>query len=114
MLNYKGYLGKVDFDDEARTFCGTVINANVLISFRGATVERLEKSFHDVVDTYLDDCKRERKAPEKPYSGKITLRVPPEVHRRVAIKAAECKESMNEYLEKLLEKEAADISSACP
>jgi predicted HicB family RNase H-like nuclease len=108
MLSYKGYLGKVDFDDEARTFFGTVVNANVLISFRGSTVKELEKSFHDVVETYLDDCTSEGKAPEKPYSGKITLRVPPEVHRRVAIKAAECKESMNEYLERLLERDTAD------
>jgi predicted HicB family RNase H-like nuclease len=113
MMNYKGYLGKVDYDDEARTFFGTVINANVLVSFRGSTVEKLKKSFHDVVDTYLDDCKKEKKPPEKPYSGKITLRIPPEVHRGVAIKAAECKESMNEYLQKLLEKDTADVASAC-
>jgi len=111
MMNYKGYLGKVDYDDEAQTFYGTVINANVLISFRGSSVGKLKKSFHDVVDTYLDDCKKEKKSPEKPYSGKITLRIPPEVHRRIAIKAAECKESMNEYLEKLLEQETADVAS---
>ena len=61
----------------------------------------------------LADCKKEKKPPEKPYSGKITLRIPPEVHRRVAIKAAEHKESMNEYLEKLLEKDTSDVASAC-
>ncbi len=111
MMTYKGYLGRVDYDDNAQTFFGTVINANLLISFRGSTVERLRKSFHDVVDTYLDDCRKNRKPPEKPYSGKITVRIPPEVHRRVAIKAAKLKESMNEYLEKLLEKDTSDIAS---
>jgi predicted HicB family RNase H-like nuclease len=111
MLTYKGYIGRVDFDDNARTFFGTVINANVLVSFRGKTVNELEKSFHDVVNTYLDDCKEEGKTPEKPYSGKITVRVPPVVHRRVALKAASRRESMNDYLEGLLERDTADIES---
>jgi predicted HicB family RNase H-like nuclease len=109
MLTYEGYIGRVDFDENAHTFFGTVINANVLISFRGSTVDDLEKSFHDVVDSYLDDCKEKGVSPEKPYNGTITVRVTPEVHRRVAIKASACKESMNKYVERLLEKDTADL-----
>ena len=114
MLTYKNYVGNVDFDDDARVFFGTVVNANVLISFRGSTVDELEESFHDVVDTYLKDCKEEGVAPEKPYSGKITMRIPPVVHKRIAIKAAARRESMNEYLEKLIEKDTADLAAVFP
>jgi predicted HicB family RNase H-like nuclease len=110
MLTYKGYMGRVDFDEGARTFFGTVINANVLIAFRGSTVTQLERSFHDVVDTYLDECRLGDKSPEKPYSGKLTLRVKPGVHRRVALKAAACGESMNEFVEKVLERETAELA----
>ncbi len=114
MLEYKGFIGEVDFDENARTFYGKVVNANVLISFRGRTVDELEQSYHDVVDTYLEDCRQEGREPEKPYSGKITVRVEPVLHKRVAIKAASCKKSMNEYLSGLIEKDTADLASACP
>jgi len=77
-------------------------------------VEELKKSFRDVIDTYLEDCKAEGKEPEKTFNGRITVRVDPAIHRRVAIKAAACRESMNEYVEKLLEKETADLETACP
>jgi predicted HicB family RNase H-like nuclease len=53
-LTYQGYIGKVDYDDDAETFFGTVVNANVLVSFRGRTVKELKKSFHDVVDSYVE------------------------------------------------------------
>jgi predicted HicB family RNase H-like nuclease len=109
MLTYKGYIGKVDYDDDAETFFGIVVNANVLVSFRGRTVKELKKSFHDVVDSYLEDCKAEGLAPEKPYNGTITVRVDPAIHRRVAIKASARKESMNKYVERLLEKDTEDL-----
>jgi predicted HicB family RNase H-like nuclease len=109
MLTYRGYIGRIDFDEDAHTFFGTVINANVLISFRGSSVKELEQSFHDVVDSYLEDCKEKGVSPEKPYNGTIVVRVNPEVHRRVAIKASMCKESMNKYVEKLLERDTDDL-----
>ena len=109
MLTYRGYIGRIDFDEDAHTFFGTVVNANVLASFRGSSVEELEQSFHDVVDSYLEDCKEKGVSPEKPYNGTITVRVSPEVHRRVAIKASMCKESMNKYVERLLEKDTDDL-----
>jgi predicted HicB family RNase H-like nuclease len=114
MLTYQGYIGKVDYDDDAETFYGVVINANVLVSFRGRTVAELKKSFRDVVDSYLEDCKAGEIVPEKPYNGTITVRVDPEIHRRVVIKAAVCKESMNRYVEKLLDKATEDLEVACP
>jgi predicted HicB family RNase H-like nuclease len=113
MLTHQGYIGKVDFDDDAETFFGTVVNANVLISFRGRTVDELKESFHNVVDSYLEDCEKDGVGPEKPYNGTITVRVAPEIHRRVAIKASACKESMNKYVERLLEKDTADLVSSC-
>ena len=99
MLAYHGYIGKVDYDDDAETFYGTVINANVLVSFRGRTVKELKQSFHNVVDSYLEDCKEEGLAPENPYNGTITVRVDPAIHRRVTVKASARKESMNKYVD---------------
>jgi predicted HicB family RNase H-like nuclease len=112
MLSYKGFLGGTDYDDEAEVFYGTLLNANVIMSFRGASVKELKSSFRNVVDTYLEDCERDGIEPEKPFSGKITVRVSPVLHRRIAIKAAAKKESMNQYLEELIEQDTKDVEAA--
>jgi predicted HicB family RNase H-like nuclease len=57
VISYKGYAGQADFDADAEVFGGTVMNANVLMSFDGKTVAELRKSFRDVIDMYLADCK---------------------------------------------------------
>jgi predicted HicB family RNase H-like nuclease len=111
MISYKGYAGRVEFDDNAEVFTGTVVNAKILMSFRGRNVAELKKSFRDVVDTYLADCRAKGRKPEKPYNGTIVLRVDPEIHRRVAMKAATQRKSMNKYVESLLEKATEDLAS---
>jgi predicted HicB family RNase H-like nuclease len=111
MLSYKGYIAEVDYDDNAEVFFGTVVNASTIMSFRGASVSELKSSFSDVVETYLADCRHDGVDPEKPFSGKITVRVPPNLHRRVAVKAATLKESMNKYLEDLMVRDTLDIET---
>ena len=111
MITYKGYAGQVDFDADAEVFGGTVVNANVLMAFEGKTVAELRKSFRDVVDTYLADCKATGTQPKKPYNGTIIVRVGPEIHRRVAMKAAASRKSMNKYVQSLLEKATEDFAA---
>ena len=40
------------------------------------------------VADYEEWCRGRGKEPERPYSGNLTLRMPPELHRRVAEAAA--------------------------
>ena len=87
MLSYKGFIAEVDYDDNAEVFFGTVVNARPIMSIR------------DGVD------------PEKLFSGKITVRVPPGLHRRVAVKAATLKKSMNLHIENLMERDTLDIET---
>mgnify|MGYP001194371286 FL=1 len=109
MLTYKGFVGSTDYDDNAEVFFGAVVNATIILSFRGSSVEDLKASFRDVVDTYLDDCEREGQDPEKPFSGKITLRVSPLLHKRLALKAAAQREAMKQYMEDLIERDTLDV-----
>ena len=110
MITYKGYAGQVDIDADSDMFGGTVVNANVLISFEGRNVAELRKSFRNVVDMYLADCRRAGRPPEKPYSGTFVVRVDPETHRRVALKAAASRKSMNKYIESLLKLATEDLA----
>jgi len=100
MMEYKGYIGDVNFDSEAHLFHGEVINTRDVITFQGKSVDELEKAFMDSVEDYLEWCKEDGVSPEKPYSGKFNLRLSPELHKEVAITAKKMKISINKFVEK--------------
>ena len=62
---YKGFVGKIEYDDTSKIFCGSVVNTRTVITFQGTSVDELSKEFHDSVDDYLDWCKEEGIKPEK-------------------------------------------------
>jgi predicted HicB family RNase H-like nuclease len=71
MMEYKGYIGKVEFDDEAATLHGEVINTRDVITFQGESVAELKKAFEDSVDDYLAFCEQRGEAPDEPLSGQF-------------------------------------------
>ena len=102
MMNYKGFMATVEYDDEARIFCGEVINTRTVITFQGTTVDEVENEFHASVDDYLEWCKEDGIEPEKPYSGKFNVRLSPLFHSQVAIAAKKLNMSLNSFVEKSL------------
>lgn len=98
MLNYKGYTGYAIFDDEAHIFHGELVGIRAVITFQGTTVAELEKAFKDSVDDYLKWCKQRGKEPEKAISGKLNLRMPPDLYVKVAAQAAQQRMSINSYI----------------
>jgi predicted HicB family RNase H-like nuclease len=104
MMKYKNYYGKVDYDDEAKIFHGELVGIRAVITFQGTTVEELEEAFKDSIDDYLEWCKKRRKQPEKPFSGKLNLRMKQELHARLAALANQHKTSLNTYINECLEK----------
>jgi predicted HicB family RNase H-like nuclease len=108
MMNYKGYIGKVEFDDENHIFVGTVINVKAVITFQGSSVGEIENEFHASVDDYLEWCAEDGVAPEKPYSGKFNVRLSPELHRQAAVKAALQGISLNSFVERAVKEKVGD------
>ena len=109
MMNYKGYIGSVEYDDENRVFTGTVINTRTVITFHGSSVDELEKEFHTSVDDYLQWCREDGIEPEKHYSGKFNVRFSPELHRRAALGAKRLGISLNSFMERAVEDELKTI-----
>ena len=109
MMNYKGYIGSVEYDDENRVFTGTVINTRTVITFHGSSVDELEKEFHTSVDDYMQWCREDGIEPEKPYSGKFNVRFSPELHRRAALGAKRLGISLNSFMERAVEDELKTI-----
>jgi predicted HicB family RNase H-like nuclease len=110
MMEYNGYIGIVEYDSDARIFHGDIVNTKDVITFQGTTVEEIERAFKDSVDDYINWCKSEGVAPEKPYSGKFNLRLSPELHKEIAITARRMNLSINNFVEKALKDELAIVN----
>jgi predicted HicB family RNase H-like nuclease len=104
MLKYKGYTGHAIFDDEAGIFHGEVENTRDVITFQGRSVDELETAFRESIDDYLEWCAERRKSPDKPFSGRLVLRMPPPLHRRLATEASRQGKSLNTVVLEKLEK----------
>jgi predicted HicB family RNase H-like nuclease len=86
-MEYKGYLAHAEFDDEANVFHGQVINIRDVITFQGESVDELRQAFEDSVEDYLAFCAERGEEAERPFSGRFTVRLLPEQHRRVILAA---------------------------
>lgn len=101
-MTYKGYAARIDYDPRDSIFVGRVLGIKDGVSFHGEAVTKLTDEFHAAINHYLADCKAEGRNPEKPYSGNLMLRIAPEVHAKVAIRAAAHSKSINAYVAEVL------------
>ena len=110
MMTYKGYIGKIEYDDENKIFSGEVINTRTVITFHGSSVEELERELKASVDDYLKWCEEDGIEPERPYSGRFNVRFTPELHRQAAFAARELGISLNAFVESATEREITRLA----
>jgi len=103
-MKYKGYIGHVEYDDEAKIFHGEVVGLKDMITFQGKSVKELEQAFKDSIEDYLAWCKKRGEKPEKTFSGTFNLRIPPDLHAKLAIQAKTMGLSLNSYIAQTLMK----------
>ena len=105
-MEYKGYAAKVEFDDSVGRLHGRVVNSGSypIATFEATDVEGIRREFHRSIDEYLASCEEDGIEPRKPFSGKLNLRLGPDLHQRVAQFAAESGLSMNSWILQALEK----------
>lgn len=102
-MTHKGYTARVEYDERDNVFVGRVLGIRTIISFHGETVDQLREEFGAAVDDYIADCKSQGVRPEKPASGKILLRVPPEVHGAALVAAQASGKSLNQWATEILQ-----------
>jgi predicted HicB family RNase H-like nuclease len=107
-MEYKGYVGGVEFDDEAKMLHGEVIGIRDVVTFEGESVAEIERAFRDSVDDYLDFCRQRGEDPDRPCSGKFVVRVSPELHRRLSMQASAQRKSLNTVVEQCLARQVSD------
>lgn len=102
-MQYKDYLGSVEFSEKDNLFYGKVLGIRSLISYEGRTATELVKDFHGAVDDYLAMCQEEGKEPEKAYRGSFNVRISPELHKQAVIAALTKQVSLNCFVENSIE-----------
>lgn len=103
MLEYKRYLGSVEFSSEDEIFHGKLEGIRDLVSYEATDVEGLKRAFHEAVDDYLATCEKKTKQPERPFKGTFNVRVRPDLHRRAYIFSTEHKTKLNNVVSEALE-----------
>ena len=106
MMEYKDYLGKVEFDDEADIFHGEVVNIRDVITFEGQTVDEIRQAFEDSIEDYFAFCAERGEEPEQPFSGRFTVQLSPEEHRRVILAAIKAGKRLDSWVADVLEQAA--------
>jgi len=103
-LKYKGYIAKLEYDDDDEIFYGSVINIKDTIEFKGRSVEELKQEFQNSIEDYIEFCQELGDEPDKPFSGKFHVRANPELHRSLFINAQLSNKSFNNYVVDVLDK----------
>lgn len=96
-MTYKGYTARIEYSDEDQCLIGHIAGINDVIGFHADSVAELRTAFEEAVEDYLSTCARLNRAPQKPYSGRLMLRVSPEVHAAVAAAAQVSGMSINQW-----------------
>ena len=103
ILEHEGYIAEVGYEEGDELMHGTVVNARAVLHFAGRDIAELRAALADTIADYRDWCKDRGVEPEKPYSGTLSLRISPELHRRIAEQAAKAGESINQFIADRLE-----------
>ena len=107
IMKYKNYSALIHYSEDDECLTGRVLGIADIISFQGDSVIEIRKAFKIALDDYLLYCKKKGKSPDKPYSGKIMIRIPSGLHKKLAILAESEGESLNETIIGILEKACA-------
>ena len=105
-LVYKGYAARIEFSSEDECFIGHIAGVRDVVGFHGETVSELKTAFEEAVNDYLETCDKVGKTPQKPYSGRLMLRIRPEIHAAVATAAEISGQSINQWASEALNREA--------
>lgn len=98
IMEYKGYSALIQYSAEDECLVGRVVGINDILVFHGDSIAEVRENFHNVLDCYLAACEERGKTPEQPRSGRVLLRIPPELHAYVAQQSELTGKSLNQMV----------------
>ena len=109
MMEYKGYVAAIEFDDSVGRLHGRVVNSGPypIATFEATDVDGIRREFQRSIDEYLASCKEDGVEPRKPFSGTLNLRLGPDLHQRAALSASAHGMSLNSWIKQVVEEKAS-------
>ena len=106
MMEYRGYVAEVEFDETIEILHGRVVNSGPypIATFEATDARDLRREFERSIDEYLAWCKEDGVTPQRPFSGKLNLRLGTELHAAVATAAASRRMSINAWIVRAVRK----------
>lgn len=98
IMTYKGYQGSFEYDQDADIFHGDVLHLTDVITFQGRSIDELKAALAESIDVYLEYCAKKGRKPQKPFSGTFNVRLNPEIHQQLAMRAAQDGVSLNKWV----------------
>ncbi len=102
VIEYKNYIGSVEYSNEDKCFFGKLEMIDDLVTFEATNVEELESNFKQSVDDYINTCAELGREPQKAYKGVFNVRIDPDLHRKIYKKALKEHISLNAFIGKTL------------
>ena len=105
-LEYKGYIGSIEFNKEDNCLFGKVLGLNKenCITYEGVTAAELYNDFKAGIEHYLDFCQRKAIKPKKSYNGVLNIRIPSETHCQIATYAENHGTNINSFIRDSIER----------
>lgn len=107
-MKYRGYAARIEYSEEDGCFVGHIAGIRDIVGFHGESVAELRSAFEEAVDDYLETCAKLGKEPQKSYSGRLMLRIPPAIHAAVATAAETSGKSINQLVSEILDQTVRD------
>lgn len=101
-IEYKGYIGSIEYSSEDKCFFGKLEMIDDLVTFESDNAHDLEKNFHNAVDGYLQTCLELGREPQKVYKGVFNVRIDPKLHKKVYKEALKAGMSLNSFIQQTL------------
>jgi predicted HicB family RNase H-like nuclease len=96
-MTFKGYAAHIRYSDEDACLIGHIAGIADVIGFHADNVSELRRAFETAVEDYLATCAKLGRSAQVPASGKLMLRVPPEVHGAALVAAQVKGISLNQW-----------------
>ena len=110
ILKYKDYRATINYSAEDNVLFGKIEGINALVTFEAENVDELHTAFREAVEDYLAYCRDNGIEPEKEYKGSFNVRISPELHKQISIKAEQENVSLNKYVENALRHSVQNVS----
>ncbi|WP_421575131.1 type II toxin-antitoxin system HicB family antitoxin [Stenotrophomonas maltophilia] len=101
-LKYKGYEGTAELVLDRGVCRGKILFIDDLVTYETEAIKEIQAEFEAAVDDYLETCEQLGRAPRKPLSGTFNVRIEPELHRDLKLRAINDEVSLNEVVERAI------------